>query len=59
MDMCLTLLSGTPTTDFFNATCGVPVNEYFWLNSLHPTYPMHDVLAEQVALQLKAGPNVC
>jgi len=51
--------NGTPTPDFFNATCGIPVNQYFWLNSLHPTYPMHDVLAQQVALQLTAGPNVC
>jgi phospholipase/lecithinase/hemolysin len=55
----LILDSGTPTTDYLNSTCGVPVNQYFWLNSLHPTYPMHDVLAQQVALQLTAGPNVC
>ena len=55
----LTFNSGTPTNDYFNSTCAIPVNQYFWLNSLHPTYPMHDVLAEQVALQLTAGPNVC
>jgi phospholipase/lecithinase/hemolysin len=54
-----TFRSGTPTNDYFNATCTIPVNQYFWLNSLHPTYPMHDVLAHQVALQLTAGPNVC
>jgi len=51
--------SGTPTIDYLNATCYIPVNQYFWLNSLHPTYPMHDVLAQQVSLQLAAGPNVC
>jgi phospholipase/lecithinase/hemolysin len=33
--------------------CGVPVNQYFWLNSLHPTFPVHDVLAEKVAQMLK------
>jgi len=55
----LTFSSGTLTEDFFDPTCGVPVNEYFWLNTLHPTYPMHDVLAQQIALQLTAGPNVC
>ena len=37
----------------------MPVNQYFWLNSLHPTYPIHDVVAEQVVKSLKAGPNVC
>ena len=31
------------------AECAVPVNQYFWLNSLHPTYPMHDVVAEGVS----------
>ncbi|CAK7210033.1 hypothetical protein SCUCBS95973_000655 [Sporothrix curviconia] len=45
--------------DSFNATCGVPVNEYFWLNSLHPTYPIHDVVAEEISKALVAGPNVC
>lgn len=37
----------------------MPVNQYFWLNTLHPTYPVHDVVAEQVAKALEAGPNVC
>jgi len=57
---CDAYANGTPTDDYLNATaCGIPVNQYFWLNTLHPTYPMHDVLAQQVALQLQAGPNVC
>lgn len=51
--------SGTKEIDSFDASCGVPVDHYFWLNSLHPTFPMHDVLAEGVAMQLIAGPNVC
>jgi hypothetical protein len=55
----LIILSGTPEPTSFNATCGVPVDHYFWLNSLHPTYPMHDVLAQAVADQLEAGPNIC
>jgi len=50
--------NGTPTTDYLDPSCGVPVNQYFWLNSLHPTYPMQDVLAQEVAGQLKAGPNI-
>jgi hypothetical protein len=55
----LILNSGTPTETYYDPSCGLPVNEYFWLNSLHPTYPMQDVLAQEVALQLSAGPNVC
>lgn len=57
--MQLTCFSGTPTEDYYDASCGVPVNEYFWLNTLHPTYPMQNVLAEEVAKTLEAGPNVC
>ncbi|KAF2138501.1 carbohydrate esterase family 16 protein [Aplosporella prunicola CBS 121167] len=45
--------SGTPAKDSFLPACGVPVNQYFWLNSLHPTYPMHEVLAARVATTLK------
>ncbi|KAK8085082.1 fungal cellulose binding domain-containing protein [Apiospora hydei] len=51
------LMTGTPNLDTLDPACGIPVNEYFWLNSLHPTYPMHDVVAEQVAAALEKGPN--
>lgn len=50
---------GTPTGDTFIEKCGVPVNEYFWLNSFHPTGAIHEVVADQVAKLLQAGPNVC
>ncbi|KAK7991711.1 hypothetical protein PG988_000505 [Apiospora saccharicola] len=56
---CAAYQNGTPKQDTLDPACGVPVNEYFWLNSLHPTYPMHDVVAEQVAAALIKGPNVC
>lgn len=46
---CFAYENGTTATDTFNATCGYPVNEYFWLNSLHPTYPMHDLLASEIS----------
>ena len=49
---CAAYMNGTPTETYFDPTCGVPVNEYFWLNTLHPTYPMHKVLAHQIALIL-------
>ncbi|KAK8069806.1 family 16 carbohydrate esterase [Apiospora phragmitis] len=56
---CEAYQNGTPNLDTLDPACGVPVNEYFWLNSLHPTYPIHDVVAEQVVAALEKGPNVC
>lgn len=41
-----------PRMDFFNSTCEYPVNEYLWLNGLHPTYPVHEALAAQLAVAL-------
>lgn len=41
-----------PSMDYFNETCQYPVNEYFWLNGLHPTYPIHEALAAQLAIAL-------
>ena len=55
-DYCDAYANGTPELDTFNATCGIPVNQYFWLNSLHPTYPMQDVMAEQMAQAMEALP---
>jgi len=50
---CVAYENGTPAENSFNASCGIPVNEYFWLNTLHPTYPMQDVIAQQVSLLLE------
>ena len=44
-----------PMIDYFNASCGVPLREYFWLNALHPTYTVHDALAAEVAKVLING----
>ena len=54
-EFCVAYENGTPEPDTFNETCGIPVNEYFWLNQLHPTYPMHDALAAQIALELEGS----
>ncbi|KAI0178741.1 carbohydrate esterase family 16 protein [Hypoxylon sp. FL1284] len=56
---CDAYQNGTPKPNTFTPSCGVPVNEYFWLNDLHPTYPIHDVVAKQVTEALKAGPDIC
>ncbi|KAL8819835.1 MAG: hypothetical protein Q9223_001810 [Gallowayella weberi] len=41
-----------PSMNYSDPSCPYPVNEYFWLNGLHPTYPVHEALAAQVALAL-------
>ncbi|KAF9880448.1 hypothetical protein CkaCkLH20_02402 [Colletotrichum karsti] len=56
---CEAYENGTDAQDTLIESCGVKVNEYFWLNTLHPTYPIHDAVAETVADALEAGPNVC
>ncbi|KAI9657664.1 MAG: hypothetical protein M1821_002840 [Bathelium mastoideum] len=53
-DWCQQYSSGTPERDTLYPECGVAVNEYLWLNDLHPTYPIHDALAQQIALLLSS-----
>lgn len=53
------MISGTPESDTFIEGCGIPVDQYFWLNALHPTGPIHEVVADQIAQLLEAGPNIC
>lgn len=48
-DYCAAYENGTFTMTSFDSSCVAPVNDYFWLNSLHPTYPMHDLLASSIA----------
>ncbi|KAL8687930.1 MAG: hypothetical protein Q9218_006033 [Villophora microphyllina] len=42
-----------PAMDYYDPGCQYRVNEYLWLNGLHPTYPIHEAMAAQVALALK------
>ncbi|KAJ0158929.1 hypothetical protein CTA2_10616 [Colletotrichum tanaceti] len=56
---CEAYENGTGAEDTLVESCTHRVNEYFWLNSLHPTYPIHDAVAETVGAALAAGPNVC
>ncbi|KAI0904397.1 hypothetical protein F4823DRAFT_615111 [Ustulina deusta] len=57
-DYCAAYQNGTPAQDTLDASCGVPVNQYFWLNNLHPTSAIHEVVAKGVADLLAAGPNI-
>lgn len=40
--MCL---SAAPSIKTVASECGVPHDQYFWLNARHPTYPVHDLTA--------------
>jgi phospholipase/lecithinase/hemolysin len=53
--------SGTLSGNTLIASCRIPADEYFWLNSLHPTFPVHQALAAEVSLVLKntATSQVC
>jgi len=51
-DYCTDYENGTPSWYTFDADCGVPVDEYFWLNSLHPTFRMMNATARAIAKQL-------
>jgi phospholipase/lecithinase/hemolysin len=46
---------GTPELNTLYSNCTYPVNEYFWLNDLHPTYVVHMLLAKEVAEMLATG----
>lgn len=53
-DYCPAYENGTPSWFSFNDTCQFPVDEYFWLNTLHPTFRMHYVTAQAVAGELSS-----
>lgn len=44
--------SGTPNWYTKDPSCAYPVNEYLWLNNLHPTFPIHNATAAAIAKQL-------
>ncbi|KAK5108872.1 hypothetical protein LTR62_007762 [Meristemomyces frigidus] len=52
-DYCDDYENGTESWYTFVPECGVPVDEYFWLNSLHPTFRMMNVTAKAIAKQLR------
>ncbi|KAK0259867.1 hypothetical protein LTS09_005711 [Friedmanniomyces endolithicus] len=47
--------NGTPTWYTFYENCTYPVDDYFWLNSLHPTFPMMNVTAQEIVQQLSSN----
>ncbi|KAF2182448.1 carbohydrate esterase family 16 protein [Zopfia rhizophila CBS 207.26] len=49
---CSAYFRRTFDEDAFNSTCGIPQKEFFWLDPLHPTPPVHDAMAAEIAAQL-------
>ena len=39
----------------FNKNCSIPQKEFFWLDALHPTPPIHDAMAADIAEQLRSS----
>lgn len=53
--VCRAYSSGTPTPDTFYQECGVPANQYFWHDGLHPSEPVHRLVARVVSDTLTAA----
>jgi phospholipase/lecithinase/hemolysin len=51
-DYCVNYENGTESWYTFVPECGLPVDEYFWLNSLHPTFRMMNATAKAIAKEL-------
>ncbi|USW58272.1 Putative GDSL lipase/esterase, SGNH hydrolase superfamily [Septoria linicola] len=49
---CVEYENGTPEWDTFYESCEYAVDEYFWLNNLHPTFRIHNATAKAIAQQL-------
>ena len=54
LQTALTNSSGTLSMTYFDPSSDVPLNAYFWLNTLHPTYPMHNFMGSQIAQFMEA-----
>ncbi|KAF1845420.1 carbohydrate esterase family 16 protein [Cucurbitaria berberidis CBS 394.84] len=50
---CKAYANGTPTWYTKDPSCDYPVNEYLWLNDLHPTFPVHNATAASIVELLK------
>ncbi|KAI0093767.1 hypothetical protein BDY19DRAFT_918812 [Irpex rosettiformis] len=51
---CDAYQNGTPDTNTQIAPCA-PVSSYFWLNTLHPLFTVHNILAHAIATSLSTS----
>ncbi|KAM0753253.1 hypothetical protein T439DRAFT_323896 [Meredithblackwellia eburnea MCA 4105] len=47
-DVCYAYTSGTPTGTTYYPECEYPVQQYFWKDWLHPSSPVHKLLALKI-----------
>ncbi|PSK53167.1 RNA polymerase II-associated protein 1 [Elsinoe australis] len=52
---CAAYQNGTPEWTSSDPSCPYPVDKYLWLNTLHPTFRIHNATAQAIAQQLSAG----
>lgn len=45
---CLKYAGGTKRKGFTDPSCGPPMREFLWRDSLHTTWPVHRALASQI-----------
>ena len=48
-DQCDTYAEKVTSQEMYERVCGVPYDQYFWRDGLHVTFPVHRVLAQEVA----------
>jgi len=61
-DYCEQYSMNTPSWYTFDPRCSVPVDQYFWINSAHPTFRIHNATAGAIAVGLSllgASSNEC
>ncbi|KAF2706958.1 carbohydrate esterase family 16 protein [Pleomassaria siparia CBS 279.74] len=51
---CTAYKDGTPTWYTKDPSCAYAVNEYLWLNELHPTFPINNATAASISELLKS-----
>ncbi|KAL9044664.1 MAG: hypothetical protein Q9214_002212 [Letrouitia sp. 1 TL-2023] len=49
--------AGLNEPETFDARCKVRMDEYFWFDELHPTWPVHKALAVRIVEELKGLPG--
>ncbi|KAF2733422.1 hypothetical protein EJ04DRAFT_495218 [Polyplosphaeria fusca] len=52
---CKAYENGTPTWYTLDESCKYPVNEWFWLNNLHPTFPINNATAASIVEYLNSA----
>lgn len=52
-DQCDEYVGAVTSQEMYKRECGVPFDQYFWRDGLHVTFPVHRVVAEEVAELLR------